>query len=177
MPRSAAAVYSPRIRFVLTPNAFSAFVAFWTVSWATWGLLLRLRGAARGWQRRQCILCGGAEGSSKSSLAILQCTPPPLLSFPCPRPQNGTAKDIRRLQSLVWLIDRNITSSGSVTWDAGTRTVTAQPPAGRWYRLAQVMEVVNVPYFFGGLAGAPPPPAPPPFEYLPPAPPGSKAPF
>lgn len=121
---------------------------------------------------------GRREHSLRSPSAPRPAPHTPLLPCPsAPGPQNGTAKDVRTLQTLVWLIDRNITASGSVTWDAGTRTVTALPPAGRWYRLAQVMEVVNVPYFFGGLAGAPPPPAPPPIEYLPPAPPGSLAPF
>lgn len=38
VPRNAAAVYSPRLRFTLTPGAFSDFVGFWTV-----------RGPARAW--------------------------------------------------------------------------------------------------------------------------------
>lgn len=31
VPRGAAAVYSPRIRFALSPSSFNDFVAFWTV--------------------------------------------------------------------------------------------------------------------------------------------------
>ncbi|KAL4424167.1 hypothetical protein ABPG75_001468 [Micractinium tetrahymenae] len=73
--------------------------------------------------------------------------------------QNGTADGkqipIRKLESLAWSIDRNTTTnSGSVWWDEPSRTVFAEPPPGNWYRVAQVMEVVNVPYFFGGLSAA-----------------------